>query len=256
MENRFNLPDAELDRIKKILALAHGTSNPNEAAVAAQMAAKILLQYNLELAQVELFLSEEDRREISQVMLRGCPLPDGVCTDWNWIVILHYAVAEASLCKPLICGDQIVMLGRKTDADTALLIFNDLLRQMLGMVEIAAKEHNQNFKNFTGKSYWDSRPSTYGNPNKVKRDWKKSWLYGCAQGIATAMKQEKDSFAGNSAGMALVVTREVEISKFMENMEVTHKKSRSSTVYTNAKAQGYSTGIQLGATAGKPKLSD
>lgn len=246
------LPEYELERIKRLIALRDGTNYEHEAATAAAKAAEILANYNLQLSEVEISLSEEDRKAVSQVGTYGGGTPDGIVTDRDWVIILLRAVANGCFCQPLVSQNGVWMVGRKADAEAALLIFRELFTQMIPMADLAARQFNNDYRDLTGSSYWDN--PLMGNPKKIKRDWKNSWLKGCSRGIMKAMDQHTEDLKQTSGGTALMISREAEIGAYLANQKLKTKTVRQSNNITIAQRMGYEQGLSLGATAGKPKL--
>ena len=84
-------PESErvVERIRKLLALS-ASSNPNEAALAAEKAVELAQRYNLDLAQIDGVGSDP-------YVERTCDV--GGASQWRWL--LMSAVARANFCRAL-----------------------------------------------------------------------------------------------------------------------------------------------------------
>jgi hypothetical protein len=111
-----------LEKVRKLLALAGNNPNQHEATSAAEMAKRILNEYNLSLTDVEL-------KEIVEkvVVLETLKLE-------NWKGLLGMLVAKTFDCHAYVSRRKdigvirIVFVGNKTDAEVAYYVYDYLYR--------------------------------------------------------------------------------------------------------------------------------
>ena len=256
MSDLSAIPPAELTKLQHIISLMDGTSFESEAATAAAMATNILMKYSLSLEEAKASIkgmSEEDKDGVTQVTT---PV-EGATALPTYLNILVNSISQSCLCQPIIGQDTVYFIGKAREAQTAKLIFNELYQRMTAIVEIRAANFNRQYRQVHSRNYWDLRE--LGNPHKVKRDWKKSWLTGCASGIAeTLQKQFQEQVATTVPGNALMVRRSDEISEYITRQYPDSRtlKTRSNDMHRNALSDGYREGREMGSSAGTRKLTD
>lgn len=258
MSTRFELPARDLERIRALLAVKDSTDFAGEAANAAALAAQILQKYNLSQAEFEKDF-DTSRPEQNPMIFTSYTIGTEPATVLpTWIAILVSAVKHACFCEALLSnrGMDILFVGRKREADTAVMIFGSLFSQMNSRVLIEMKHTADQYRHSTGKSYWEI-PGC-GNPHKQKRDYMKSWLFGCAQGIADVMMKEfQQTVQANSTGTGLMVVRDQENKDFIQkNLNPSGKmaKTTKNDVNHSALSNGYSAGHELGRNIQQKKL--
>lgn len=110
-----------LDRIKKILALANGTSFEGEANTAMKMAQSYMTQYGLSMTDIEIG-EALDEEIISEPVDRKNP------NNWEWL--LGLAVATVTDTKAYIShlsqGKVLKFIGYKSDVDFAKVLYSVL----------------------------------------------------------------------------------------------------------------------------------
>ena len=100
----------------------------------------------------------------------------------------------------------------------------------------------------------------------MKRDWKKSWLLGCAQGIRQSLVQARSDFnltvvqtstGAKITGSALAIRRDEETADFIKKMfgHVHQGKARVNDLHVTAVRSGLEAGQRMGSTEGKPRLT-
>lgn len=81
-----------IDRIRKLLTMSKDSSSPNEAAIAAGRAAKLMQQYNLETAEVILSNITEDTITENSTNTKYSTFP-------SWASYLAIPVAHLNDCE-------------------------------------------------------------------------------------------------------------------------------------------------------------
>lgn len=255
METNFKLPESEISKIEKILALSRNNPNPNEAATAAAMAAKILQQYNLEVSEFELKF-QSTKNSVPSVNEIGYDLEEAESRSLPlWLASLITSVAKACLCQPLRSYGSVSFIGRKREAETAKMIFSELYTQMKVNSLKSAKEKAKSFRSENGFEIWDFKGH---GKKKFFRDWTKSWLEGCADGIKLSLQKQTEEFE-QQGGSALMIVRGNEIAEYLKTknigtktVPVTHHK----TFYSHAYEQGKFSGQQMAQNHTQKKLHD
>ncbi len=122
-----------VDRVRKLLALST-SSNPNESAVAAAQAARLMARYQIEsVEEVEAESDPVNENRDLNVEIGKAKRP----ITWKWN--LAWVVGASAQCKPYmlnrIVGDEIVALtvafiGRRSDAEVCAYLFRYLLTEL------------------------------------------------------------------------------------------------------------------------------
>lgn len=128
--------DKVLDRVKKLLRLAEGTSNPNESAAAAGAAQKLITEYNLGVVKLD---DDEGgpffgARRADEPTARECFEITGKQRP-TWEIRLLDGVCKANQCRFLWMGHGVAtrtytILGTVADRATVMYLFHYLRRQV------------------------------------------------------------------------------------------------------------------------------
>lgn len=230
-----------LEKIRKCLALS-ASSNENEAAVAAAKAADLLHKYSLSMSDI-IETDKLDQPEITEAVARFGAEDDSM--KHQWIVVLANAVAKTCFCKPLYSRLGVTFVGTKSESQVARQMYLDLSTAM-GMMEVTSWNKNRR----------TAEMQMVGNPKKVRRDYRKSWMLGCSRGIENALAVQDQQFTQQAAGMALVVRRENDITGYLSQAypSLSKFKTARQNTYGNVYKEGYAAGVQLGSSHGKAQL--
>lgn len=136
--------DKILDRVKKLLRLAEGTSNVNEAAAAAAAAQKLITEHNLGLVSLEdeNGAPAEPARSAHEPLEREViRLPGSRLMQWELQLLQGVCATNRTRCiyvNPNLSGKQhgYTILGAAADRATTVYLFHYLRRQV---DEIATK---------------------------------------------------------------------------------------------------------------------
>ena len=227
--------DKVLARIRKMLALAEGQADPNESAVAAGMAQKMMAKYNLEHADVMLnTLTEDDlvEHDVEEHIQRKIP-------DWMGLLIvpiarLHdcqaryvhvYKTVRSGARKPHMV---VQFLGQREDAQVAAWVFSYLVEEIQRLAK------------------------TYRKTYQPERSQMTDFRNGCSAAIRDTLKRlidEKDAeFAQSSSGTALVECKSALVAQKYGGDWVNRQRTtqRQNQHAANGYAQGSNVSIRKG----------
>jgi hypothetical protein len=126
-------PDKTIvERIANLLALAEGTSNPNEAAVAAAQAQRLMTKHQIKRADIE--GSDDDIRHDDEALFTGKRIK-------SWLIALANGVAKSNGCMTVVARDEttnrVFLIGREEDIAVSRALFKYLRREIDHHVRIA-----------------------------------------------------------------------------------------------------------------------
>lgn len=252
--------DTILIRIKKLLALAKHNSNENEAAMAAAKAQEMLLQYNLDEAELD---SVRVDREEKFTMEYTTNHRAGI-NEIRWKILLAFGVAQANLCKVIHIGNERRMcwLGKPSNIAVAQYLFDTLCsdleyiadekwKQLLELRKMQAMAPD--IPIFTDQSLlW-----VHG------KTWKKSFFLGAVETIRKRLTENLETLKTNENINALVTTNDSALKTyFREQFPHTGKyRGNKGTInwsgYAAGQAAGknvsFKTGVGSGGSVG-PKM--
>lgn len=147
MDNRI------LDRVKKLLRLAEGTNNANEAAVAAAAAQKLIDEYNLGMVSLDdddtsgeqtfAQRSADEKIAREEITLDGSKLP-------RWESALLSSLCRANHARLLYVNQSrysknhgYCILGTEIDRSAAIYLFHYLRRQVEEVTKTATNERRE-----------------------------------------------------------------------------------------------------------------
>lgn len=214
-----------LEKIKKLLALAT-SSNPNEAALAAQRAQELMVKYAVEESQ--LAGSEHVKEEIGRAIL-GTPYKNVS----KWKALLARALSPAFFCRAFfIAKVGIVIIGRPTDREALKATFNCLEHDIEKMAAAA----------------WAKASAEYPGHGK---SWKNAFYYGVCQTIKDRISVNTKALSTGSTAIVLA-NRQKEVDEYVDQHHKLTKAapiSISSHGYTAGQVAGHA--LNLGARATK-----
>jgi hypothetical protein len=142
--------DSVLERIRKLLALARGSTNDNEAANAFAQAQTLLSRHKLDAAQVELTTGVP---QVSEPILNSSvPLYSGKRVI-HWKSSLANEIARLNACKLYINnsikGIEYRLIGRQSDIDIVSYLFDSIVSQIEAASALALYQGKGHGKTFT-----------------------------------------------------------------------------------------------------------
>ena len=142
--------DSVLEKIRKLLALARGSTNDNEAANAFAQAQTLLSRHKLDAAQVELTTGVP---QVSEPILNSSvPLYSGKRVI-EWKSRLANEIAKLNACKLYIgnavAGIEYRLIGRQSDIDIISYLFDSIVSQIESASALALYQGKGSGKTFT-----------------------------------------------------------------------------------------------------------
>lgn len=180
----MNVTDKIIERVQKLLALAGGNTNENEASAAVAKAHAILAEHNLSMQQVE----AHDASTGGEGDERGALNTETKFFEkqWKWI---WNTVAEANYCSMFsvrLPGEgrttTYTVVGRKVNAVVASQLAMYLCVTVRRLANEAAKE--------AGRKDWA---------------YKNAFITGCALRLCQRIKEQNETEATAPSGGALVL---------------------------------------------------
>lgn len=163
-----------LKRVRKILALAAGAGSPEEAAVAAAHAHRLLRDHKLTLADLDQ-LEIEPFVEITRPYIKE-----------SWRQVLAGVLAKHNYCQLLIAPEVLVRyVGHKTDIDTVLAIYEYLSRVIARQ---ARAGYQQRIVDLTDPTL--GRHPALDEPDDERR-WVDSFKVGAVETVALRLSREE-----------------------------------------------------------------
>lgn len=232
----MNEPDIVLERIAKLLRLAN-SPNEHEAAIAASKAQELMFRYGITASQVESTASTKADTVKSQVVRDV--FEGKVRTGWR--AKLFSSVGRTSMCFPytdidIRTGDPYgIYIGVESDVQVAVYVFTYLKTTLERQAELyIRKNHLRGGAAISGRS---------------------SWLNGACDAVTKRLVDEfiKRKQEAGEIGTALVVSREGEISRYLQTHAMRFKTHRSRVRVTKSYVDGMRHGNEM--DLGKPGLS-
>lgn len=199
----MTLPDNDLiQKIQKMLALAEGATNPNEAAAAAAKATELLQRHNLDMAAVR--AATHQQAAIGEVEFDL----DGDEGRKLWLTLLADAVAKANYCYPLYTRRIVIFIGAQDQLAAVCFIFSNLYHRLKEMAEAEGRNYDALFKKANGFS----AARAQGNFNL--RFFKRKFLEGAAIAIELRLRTQRQTFEAQDA-RALVLVRDADVQTYL-----------------------------------------
>ena len=128
--------DKIIDKVKKLLRLST-SDNPNEAALAAAMAQKLIDQHQLDTALLALDgVEAETNEEIEDFGGRGAWLDEKNAT---WKGRLGLVIAHLNGCQVYVHSGRLSIIGRPSDVDTVRYLYGYLTYEVNRLANQAGK---------------------------------------------------------------------------------------------------------------------
>ena len=205
--------DPIVERIRKLLALA-SSSNPNEAALAAEKAVELAQRYNLDLAQIDGVGSDP-------YVERTCDV--GGASQWRWL--LMSAVARANFCRAL---------RRREGGRLLASMFVVGERHNIAVCEFLFAYLSREIERLTGRG-WRRARTIYGEHVEA-RSWKNDFRRGAVATIDARLRERSQLFAeGSRQAEALVLLKDAAlieaVERFHPNVPTTTVRVRAGAAY-------------------------
>lgn len=169
------------DKIRKLLALAEGSSFPEESASALAKAQRLMTENDIALADIDT-LTEEPEEPIERF---NAPLNEEDSNSsraQHWKLTLSYYLAQHNGCKTFYRGASIYLIGRQSDADKVRYLFSYAAREINRLTDLHCKGKGKTYRN--------------------------NFRYGCIDSIRSALKAEvqamKQEHASDSRALVII----------------------------------------------------
>ena len=205
--------DQIVTRVQALLAKADTNKNPSieEAAVAAQKAQKLMLEYNIELAEI---LAKGDVND--DIIDRTIPMgKDQEVRKFDikaWRIGLMNSVCKVNMCKCLYNGTNFILIGRSVHLDVVEQMYYSLVNQ----IEVIATKELDEMQRIGVIA--TNVASGYGVYNR--RTYEASFCNGAAYTVCKRLEAEFEAqkkAAENVSVTALVVTTDKLVNDYTEN---------------------------------------
>ena len=236
-QNNHN--NAEMDKImskiKKLKALYEGAKqigSEGEAANAAALLNKLLLQYNLSMEEID--LSEKPQDPINHEVISGFEYKS---IGGEWENRLTSVLCRHNLCHCYVYGSsykRLLIVGRQEN--------KELVKWMLSML----KERYVSFSKTAYKEYKESPEYRYTRYSKDR--FQRSYLLGCAEGLDAKLteerrREEKEDQKFATQVNALVVQSDGALKAYVaEQFGKTGHRTGGHSNAPSARQQGYAEG--------------
>jgi hypothetical protein len=202
-----------IDKVKKLLRLGKST-NQNEAALAAAMAAELMAKHNLAIESIDLGTNEQvqvdavvinsDTRKVywRTILINGCAKSQGarcfVNSTRKWTSTGRMTTPEKT---------ETIVVGTKSQTSAVKYLFEMLSKEI---VRLAKKE----WKLFERNNSW--------RDDLNARRWKHAFRIGCASTITHRLIEmfETVKQTSNETALVYVGKQETAIADFMSNIDL------------------------------------
>jgi len=237
-----------LARIQKLLALAT-SNNEAEAALAAEKAQTLLLEYNISEEELNGY-SNEKSEKVVEVYTKG----KNNQNRSNWFVNLAFVLAPVNLCKLLQTGSGgLIWIGKPTNIEVAQYLFDTLVRDLLRIADIEFQVYR-----YTNAYNGEAWKTIHG------KTWKNNFYHGAIQTIGERLRANLRQLEYDHSNInALVVQNDVELKEYMKihyprlSYGSTNSLNFNRSAFESGKAAGRSVSFGKGVGAGGasgPKL--
>lgn len=252
------------DRIRKLLALAGSTNNPNEAANAATAAQKLMQEHKL--SEVDVSEATSDGSVITEVAMGA----QGFMASWKFTLISK--VAQAFFCEAvgLRVGQRrkVRLVGKKNDIEVAIEVYAYLLKEIERLASkanpptltdflaaIIGEEEDYNdilrgeFVDVENELHWKAKQNRMADSlDDDVRSYREKFRMGAAMGAAAQLHRQMKDFANSTEKALMVVNNSKQLvrehlqAKYGEHMRVEKTQSYRDQ---GAFADGYVAGSQI-----------
>jgi|SRR5262245_7397393 len=224
--------ESVLARAKKLLDLKAGTNFTGEAAAAAAALERLLLEYNLEMADVEGVNLKPGEDYIRFKFELGVPF--GALSNWRRLLVFELARASFSTAFSVptynTAREQyMIIVGQQTNLDMVRFLYDYLARELDGNL---SKKYLQ-------------RDREKGVTTHVLR-WKDAFFRGAVDEIGKRLREERRLFVKESEkAFALVPVKERELAEATKKL-VPHSTRGGDYGGSNLSGAGYASGRAAG----------
>lgn len=221
-----------IEKIRAILAMTSST-NENEAAVAAEMARKLLQKYNLSMVEIEQPFTVDDIDEAPVFGMISNKLQ-------TWEIDLAFSVVKAFYCHLLRQGDRLLFVGLPVDIAVAMSTYAYLRQVVYDEALKSMRKYDAAFKERYGFS---AHHATGSHNAKVYRF---SWIQACTRRLAHRLDEMIDAGKSDPNENAIVLVRDGLIKSYLASKKL--GKGQQLEYSNGYNSQGYAAGARFGDT--------
>ncbi|GHO55499.1 DUF2786 domain-containing protein [Ktedonobacter robiniae] len=212
-----------INKIRNLLALST-SSNPNEAALAAEKATELLMKYNLSLEQVTAKKSEYtwyDR-------------PDFPNT--NWKLGLYTILARTNLCQVIWNSQKrvVYLVGRKHNIEVVEYLYAYLTRAIDRLADQG----------------WEAHQVAYPYTRQTVRTFKGGFRLGAVKAIIERLKASEQSQDGETMALVVVNAQALDTEVKQRFGSTTRGRAINIGMGQSAVRQGYASGKNIAINPG------
>ena len=215
-----------VEKIQKLLRLSE-SSNPNEAALAAQRASEMMLKYNISKAVIESAENPEKRESVLYQMFDECPGKNRNFFRGD----LANSIAAFFDTKILWKGNDLWLIGTASDMNAVKYLFGAILNQI---------------EELTESEWW-----RFGKWQGVHgKTWKGSFRQGCLDEVRRRLAERKQelnaeySQPSNSKELVVVDQHRKDVADFLRKLSI----STISRTQKNVNGDAYNAGKTAGSS--------
>jgi hypothetical protein len=219
-------------KAKQLLELSNSTYSINEAANAAYKAQELLERHKLSVADLEATSGLLNKEEI----VSDKDSLDSMKSKITWKGSLAAQICDINICKCWWAKksgkNQLEIVGRKSDIDVVRFLYNSIVTQ----VEILSK---------ASLLKGEGHGKTYSN----------NFKFGAVSAVISRLRAASNSVRNEykgTAALVLVNKKEVELSKYIDNLNL---KLRSSKTFSARDDSGFNQGLKAGQSISLAKGS-
>jgi len=224
-----------IEKVKKLIALADGSSFEGEIDVAMRMARSLLAKYNLSMSDVE--RNEYDKSEPSQVDT-GSPYG-------YWQPKLANIIGKYTNCQPFIRSRSHILcfVGMPPELEICIFTFSSVCHQIDSMTRKKRKELRDERERLTG--------------NRQDRVNSSYYIRGYVEGILVRLKEKLSTLMQDeSTGKSLVLVKHPKVQEWVDinlgKPKMRHRPSSSSDGFDSGYVDGNNITLQKGINGGRP----
>ena len=205
-------------KIKKLLALAGNNPSVEESAAASARAQALMQEYHLSMAAVDAAaLDSQDPMGRTGFQEEHKPRK---MDQWKRAFISRIARLHDCRAYSMAGSPLMQIIGRESDRQIVAYLATFIVREIEQL------------------AYWDYKWNASQGGSDAGRDtWITNFGIGATDTIIARMNGEKQKFTATPAGNALVLRRDVDLSKYMAQQGIVLSKGRPSGYRGNADAR-------------------
>lgn len=229
-----------IEKIKKLLALAQ-SSNANEAAVAAGLAAKLMAEHRIEQAM----LCEDEPARVEE-QIESNVLADRGKRMSRWASVLALHVARAHHCSVYYSGGTLTIVGRRSDADAARYLYAFVAREIDRLARATGAGEGKTWaNNFRLGAVSAVGRSLAAAAEAARREARQRAAASDTLGTGSALVRV-------DAALARIEAHDARLAEYLQGLRLRRESNTHARVDTSAFAAGQRAGETINFKPGRP----